>query len=222
MAERPNGCGLRRPAPGGRRARRRPAGSWPRGRGCDGVGWRRAAKAGGMQTLAKNSRRSKCYIDGRSTAMISFRGEAGEGRPRPLRPSCPVAGRNSRRRRTAGVGRVPPLRSGPGFARRRQRYDCCQRRRAPGAPRAARAPPLPVRARRCLGPSGANPSRERKRSVRRPLPAVYRAIPNDAARPGILPDCRGPLGKRLGEDGSRRVIGVSRDTAFSDDSADSV
>jgi hypothetical protein len=30
-------------------------------------------------------------------------------------------------------GRVPPLRSGPGCARRRQRYNCCQRRRAPGA-----------------------------------------------------------------------------------------
>jgi hypothetical protein len=33
-----------------------------------------------------------------------------------------------------GFGRVPPLRSGPGCARRRARYDCAQRRRAPCAP----------------------------------------------------------------------------------------
>ena len=34
---------------------------------------------------------------------------------------------------TAVFGRVPPLRSGPGCARRRQRYNRCQRRRAPCA-----------------------------------------------------------------------------------------
>jgi hypothetical protein len=32
-----------------------------------------------------------------------------------------------------GSGRAPPLRSGSGCARRRQRYNCCQRRRAPCA-----------------------------------------------------------------------------------------
>jgi hypothetical protein len=54
-----------------------------------------------------------------------------------------------------GFGRVPPLRSGPGCARRRARYNCAQRRRAPGAPgflpfpppRAWRAGVSPLRAR---------------------------------------------------------------------------
>ncbi len=35
----------------------------------------------------------------------------------------------------------------------------------------------------------------------------------------VIPDCRGSFGKGLGADGSRRVVGGSRDTAFSDDSA---
>ena len=62
-------------------------------------------------------------------------------------------------RGTAGFGRVPPLRSGPGCARRRQRYNCCQRRRAPGAPGSAALRLVPCTARRCLDPAGAHPSR---------------------------------------------------------------
>ena len=58
-----------------------------------------------------------------------------------------------------GLGRAPPLRSGSGCARRRQRYDCCQRRRAPGAHHPLRVPSAPVHARRCPGPAGAHPSR---------------------------------------------------------------
>jgi hypothetical protein len=52
----------------------------------------------------------------------------------PCSPVIPCCRAEFWKRRTAGVGRVPPLRSGPGFARRRQRNDRCQRRRAPGAP----------------------------------------------------------------------------------------
>jgi hypothetical protein len=47
-------------------------------------------------------------------------------------------------------GRAPPLRSGSGCARRRARYDCAQRRRAPGAHRPRRVPAVPVHARRVL------------------------------------------------------------------------
>jgi hypothetical protein len=55
-----------------------------------------------------------------------------------------------------GFGRVPPLRSGPGFARGRQRYDCCQPRRATFRKGNGTAVP---RCSRRLGPPGANPSR---------------------------------------------------------------
>jgi hypothetical protein len=70
-----------------------------------------------------------------------------------------------------GFGRVPPLRSGPGCARRRARYNCAQRRRAPGAhpPRSVSA--TSVHARRCLAPAGAHPSRERPTANGERVPA---------------------------------------------------
>ncbi len=108
----------------------------------------------------------------------------------PSAHSYSFAGRRSRKRRRAGFGRVPPLRSGPGFARRRQRYDCCQRRRAPGAPGDRCGPPAPARARRCLGPSGANPSRESTRIIAFPYAArglsSSGSILDDAVKPGIM------------------------------------
>jgi hypothetical protein len=85
--------------------------------------------------------------------MIRSLLRAGHGRE-PFR----ACGNGERR-----VWRVPPLRSGPGCARRRARYNCAQRRRAPGAPGLLPVPRVPCTARRCLAPAGAHPSRNYSR-----------------------------------------------------------
>jgi hypothetical protein len=74
-----------------------------------------------------------------------------------------------------GFGRAPPLRSGSGCARTRARYNCAQVRRAPGAQEPRAVPSLSVHARRFLGPAGAHPSRERRRSLAGSIPAVETA-----------------------------------------------
>jgi hypothetical protein len=74
-------------------------------------------------------------------------------------------------------GRVPPLRSGPGCARRRARYNCAQRRRASPAPRCRCGQPIRCAARGRLAPASAHPSREGGGSA----PRAAGAPPREAA-----------------------------------------
>ena len=61
-----------------------------------------------------------------------------------------------------GFGHVPPLRSGPGCARGRQRYDCCQPRRAAAAPGARAFPRRSSRRAAVSALTGAHPSCSRR------------------------------------------------------------
>jgi len=116
---------------------------------CANLRGQRAAGYAGNVTVKSHAARTSSHFP--AGPVDGAGGGAGRWRKRPPARSAAAFASSSRspksqaeaRDGTAGSGRVPPLRSGPGFARRRQRYRRCQRRRAPGAPGLASDPEDP-------------------------------------------------------------------------------